>query len=155
MLSSTCHSDHITPVLHDLHWLPVKYRIGIKILLISFKAKNNLAPPYLSENSCANLFCHVTPFQNLYWATEPTVWAVMETLSDIKIIGEDSKNKNMYGHNIQTLQLDLFRNKDQTIWNLNCFIKNIEQGKAWKQLRLFGCRVRVLSHCRDRFSQKC
>ena len=54
----------------------------------------------------------------------------METLSDIKIIGEDSKNKNMYGHNIQTLQLDLFRNKDQTIWNLNCFIKNIEQGKA-------------------------
>ncbi len=27
-------SDHITPVLKDLHWLPIKYRINFKIMLL-------------------------------------------------------------------------------------------------------------------------
>ena len=29
--------DHITPVLEDLHWLPVEYRINYKILLLAYK----------------------------------------------------------------------------------------------------------------------
>ena len=29
--------DHITPILHELHWLPVKYRIIYKILLLTYK----------------------------------------------------------------------------------------------------------------------
>ena len=29
---------HITPVLFDLHWLPVSYRIVFKILLLVFKS---------------------------------------------------------------------------------------------------------------------
>ena len=41
--------DHITPVLRDLHWLPVEQRIIVKILLFSFKALNGLAPSYLSD----------------------------------------------------------------------------------------------------------
>ena len=40
---------HITPVLRDLHWLPVKLRIQYKILLITFKALHNLAPAYVKE----------------------------------------------------------------------------------------------------------
>ena len=40
---------HITPVLHKLHWLPIKYRIDYKILLHTFKSIHNLAPPYLSD----------------------------------------------------------------------------------------------------------
>ena len=28
--------NHITPILYDLHWLPVKYRIIFKILVITF-----------------------------------------------------------------------------------------------------------------------
>lgn len=39
---------HITPVLQQLHWLPVKFRINFKILLYVFKAIYRLAPPYLS-----------------------------------------------------------------------------------------------------------
>ena len=39
--------DHITPVLATLHWLPVKFRIDFKILLLAFKAVNGLAPAYL------------------------------------------------------------------------------------------------------------
>ena len=39
---------HITPLLVDLHWLPVKFRIEFKILLIVFKIFKGLAPSYLS-----------------------------------------------------------------------------------------------------------
>ena len=37
---------HITPLLVDLHWLPVKFRIKFKILLIVFKIFRGLAPSY-------------------------------------------------------------------------------------------------------------
>ena len=41
--------DHITPFLVDLHWLPVKQRIDFKILLLTYKALNGLAPAYKRE----------------------------------------------------------------------------------------------------------
>ena len=41
--------DHITPVLVDLHWLPVKFRIDFKILLITYKAIHGLAPEYILD----------------------------------------------------------------------------------------------------------
>ena len=40
---------HVTPLLKSLHWLPVKYRIIFKVLLITFKAIHGLAPVYISE----------------------------------------------------------------------------------------------------------
>ena len=40
---------HITPILRDLHWHPVKYRIDYKILLLTFKAIHGLAPAYIQE----------------------------------------------------------------------------------------------------------
>ena len=40
---------HICPILKELHWLPVEQRITFKVLLLTFKALNNLAPPYLSQ----------------------------------------------------------------------------------------------------------
>jgi hypothetical protein len=41
--------DHVTPLLIELHWLPVEYRIQFKILLITFKALNGMAPQYISD----------------------------------------------------------------------------------------------------------
>ena len=41
--------DSITPILKELHWLPIEQRIIFKINLITFKCLNNLAPPYLKE----------------------------------------------------------------------------------------------------------
>ena len=38
-----------------IHWLPVKYRVRFKILLLTYKYNNNLTPGYLS--------CLVTPYQ--------------------------------------------------------------------------------------------
>ena len=49
LLTSTRSREHITPVLQNLHWLPVKQRIHFKTLLITYKALHNLAPPYLSD----------------------------------------------------------------------------------------------------------
>ena len=42
-------SDHITPVLKELHWLPIKYRINFKIILLVYKSLHNLAPDYLDK----------------------------------------------------------------------------------------------------------
>ena len=41
--------DHITPVLVDLHWLPVKQRIDFKIPLLTYKTLNGLALAYMRE----------------------------------------------------------------------------------------------------------
>ena len=40
--------DHITPVLSRLHWLPVRYRVTFKILLLVYKALHAKAPSYIS-----------------------------------------------------------------------------------------------------------
>ena len=41
-------SDKAPPLLRELHWFPVKQRIDYKTLLICFKARNSLAPEYLT-----------------------------------------------------------------------------------------------------------
>ena len=41
--------DHITPILANLHWLPINYRIEFKIILLTFKALHGLAPLYLQD----------------------------------------------------------------------------------------------------------
>ena len=49
IVTNTSKYSHITPILKDLHWLPVNYRINFKILLLVYKALNGQAPGYLSE----------------------------------------------------------------------------------------------------------
>ena len=41
--------DHITSLLIELHWLPVRQRIIFKTLLYTFKALHGAAPTYLTE----------------------------------------------------------------------------------------------------------
>jgi len=49
ILTGTPKHAHITPVLRDLHWLPVGKRILYKTLLLVFKALHHLAPVYIQE----------------------------------------------------------------------------------------------------------
>ena len=42
---------HITPVLSQLHWLPINYRIEFKILLMTFKTIHSMAPNYICKLS--------------------------------------------------------------------------------------------------------
>ncbi len=41
--------DHITQILQSLHWLPIKFCFSYKILLLTYKALNGLAPAYLTN----------------------------------------------------------------------------------------------------------
>ncbi len=49
MITRTQKFEHITPILKDLHWLPVAQCISFKILLFTYKCVNNLAPSYLCD----------------------------------------------------------------------------------------------------------
>jgi len=42
--------DHITPVLRQLRWLPVKQRIDFELAVMVYKSLHGFAPPYLLEN---------------------------------------------------------------------------------------------------------
>jgi len=42
-------SDPITPVLADLHWLPVQYRIQYELAVITFKVLTTQQPRYLHD----------------------------------------------------------------------------------------------------------
>ena len=41
--------SHVTPLLMDLHWLPVEYRIKCKLLLFTYKGIHQMAPQYINE----------------------------------------------------------------------------------------------------------
>jgi hypothetical protein len=49
LITLTRCKEHITPVLKNLHWLRVQERIKFKILLITYKIMNGMAPSYLKE----------------------------------------------------------------------------------------------------------
>jgi len=55
LLTHSRSRDHVTPVLHNLHLLPIPQRIQYKVILLTHKA-HHLAPSYLTD-----LFHHHTP----------------------------------------------------------------------------------------------
>ena len=79
LLSLTCKHDHITPILKELHWLPIEHRIRFKVLLLTYKCLNNIAPSYLIDlvhpyvpirnlRSTSKHFLEVTP-NNYYYCS--------------------------------------------------------------------------------------
>ena len=56
--------DHITPVLRQLHWLPVRQRIVFKIAGLVHQSLVGLAPAYLADDCCLLSDvgrCHCSP----------------------------------------------------------------------------------------------
>ncbi|KAF7239274.1 Inactive carboxypeptidase-like protein X2 [Varanus komodoensis] len=49
LLTGTGCCAHITPVLRQLHWLPLEVQAQFKVLVITYKALNGLGPGYLKE----------------------------------------------------------------------------------------------------------
>ena len=45
-------SDSATPLLRELHWLPIVCRVDFKLLVFTYKAMHNDAPVYLCELVC-------------------------------------------------------------------------------------------------------
>ncbi|KAF7238810.1 hypothetical protein EYD10_14545 [Varanus komodoensis] len=49
LLTGTGRYVHMTPVLCQLHWLPIEVRAQFKVLVMTYKALNSLGPGYLKE----------------------------------------------------------------------------------------------------------
>ena len=49
IITRTSRYEHMTPVLKELHWLPVSQRVEFKILLYTYKALNDQAPSYIRD----------------------------------------------------------------------------------------------------------
>ena len=49
LVALTRKREHISPILYELHWLPIKYRIIYKINLLTYKCLHGTAPIYLQE----------------------------------------------------------------------------------------------------------
>ncbi|KAF7253873.1 putative RNA-directed DNA polymerase from transposon BS [Varanus komodoensis] len=49
LLMGTGRCSHITPVLRQLHWLPIEVRAQFKVLVMTYEALNGLGPGYLKE----------------------------------------------------------------------------------------------------------
>ena len=41
---------HISPLMRDLHWLPIRQRIHFKVLLFTFKTIHGIAPLYIQDS---------------------------------------------------------------------------------------------------------
>ena len=55
LFSPHCHTlhsgrDHITPVLRELHWLPVRQQIHFKLGCLMYKSLSGQAPQYLADD---------------------------------------------------------------------------------------------------------
>ena len=80
--------EHITPILRSLHWLPVHYRIVFKILLLTYKALNGLAPDYNKD-----LLKYNDSHRTLRY-------------SDKKLLDEPRANIKMYGERAFSVALE-------------------------------------------------
>lgn len=52
LLAGSGRRAHINPILSSLHWLPIKFRIDFKILVLTFRALNGQAPQYITDLLC-------------------------------------------------------------------------------------------------------
>ena len=50
LITSTRRCEHITPVLQQLHWLPVRQRVHFKLAVLAYKALHDRLPCYLAED---------------------------------------------------------------------------------------------------------
>ena len=57
-VTGTRRRDHITPVLSQLHWLPVRQRVEFKLALLVCKALHDATAAYLVDDCQCQLISH-------------------------------------------------------------------------------------------------
>ncbi len=55
-LTGAVNRNHVIPLLHNLHWLPINCGVEYKILILIYKAIHSMTPAYLTD-----LLTHYTP----------------------------------------------------------------------------------------------
>jgi len=53
LVTGTRRSDHITPVLRQLHWLPVRQHVDFKAATLVHRSLSGISPSYLADG------CHL------------------------------------------------------------------------------------------------
>ena len=102
--------DHITPLLFQLHWLPIKFRIDYKIALLCFKCLKNTAPTYLKD-----LVQVYVPRRALRSSTDNSKF--LKPVMNYKFYGE--KSFSFYG---------------PSVWNsLPFYLRNIDNVDTFKK----------------------
>ena len=49
LITGTKRCNHITPVLHQLHWLPLRQRVTFKLACLVYQSLSGNAPMYLAD----------------------------------------------------------------------------------------------------------
>ena len=122
LVTRTRSSEHITPVLRTLHWLPVRrQQITYKILLLTYKALNGMAPRYI-----ADLLQPYTPTRQLRSFSKNLL---VTPKSNLKFYGDRSfqvaapRLWNSLTDDIRLIQnLDVFKSKIKTLLFIDVFI---------------------------------
>ena len=121
LVTRTRSSEHITPVLRRLHWLPVRQRITYKLLLLTYKALNGMAPRYI-----ADLLQPYTPTRQLRFFSKNLL---VTPKSNLKFYGDRSfqvavpRLFNCLPDDIRLIQnLDVFNNKNKSLLFNDAFI---------------------------------
>lgn len=132
LLTHTKRSAHITPILKDLHWLPVVHRIKFKVLLLTFKSLHGLAPPYL-----CNMLVPYTPTRSLRSSDSSLLVIPRYRLS------------SMGGRSCSTFAPKLWNSLPRSL----CSVNNITEFKSLLKTHLFSecylpeCYVMSLNFC--------
>jgi len=50
VIAGTSRCDHITPVLRQLHWLPVRQRVEVKLVVLVYKSLHGLTAQHLTDD---------------------------------------------------------------------------------------------------------
>ena len=61
MMNGSDKSCHVTPLLKELHWLPIELRKNFKMMCLTYKILNRLALEYLTEQ-----ITHYSPTRSLH-----------------------------------------------------------------------------------------
>ena len=87
--------DHISPILNELHWLPVEKRIIFKLLIMAYECNQGVAPQYLLDivksyqptrnlrSSSINL---LTPYSPIYPILNELHWLPVEKRIIFKLL---------------------------------------------------------------------
>lgn len=113
--------DHITPVLHDLHWLPIQTRIEYKVLLLVFKCLHGLAPVYLSD--LLQPYCPSRPLRSREQQLLSIPRTRLKTYGDRAFTSFAPKLWNALPLNIKKCQsLTVFKTKLKSYLFYKCFM---------------------------------
>ena len=98
--------DHITPILHSLHWLPVSSRINYKIALLTHQCIHGTAPPYLKDLLTPQTSAHNLRSANTVTLQPPRT--KLRTMGDRAFCSAAPQLWNSLPHHLRASQTRLF-----------------------------------------------